>query len=419
MLKNELKKAKNWQTKVKQSQTGESGTSTFESNSELITESQNILVDLTSQVDSLQAATLVYCFCRQPFHGNMIGCDQCDEWYHLNCIGLSKSQADKAEKYICYRCMISQSAGKVAVACGEIVNKWMNPADIITVRQNKRQRLTKKIVKEEKEVERLTKLLKELGKQRDKEKQASRTENNQGDDVSGSPDVAAATNTVVAPDEVMDTTEVAYTNPTTSADANVSVGDVDANPSSETKPTTDVVVTANDAVSESKVEPGTTDTTGTENKDVPATTLPVPMTTTELLSKARQDLFEANARLSKLTFEEEDFMKQINIEVTKYDPLSNWMMEIKRILWSKSIEDISLGEPVGPHNLFYAEEGITAQDSAAIVADTTAAIDENDLTCSSVEIARKKLVKFILSIKGTTLTCIFSLPFTYALATRD
>ena len=35
----------------------------------------------------------VYCFCRQPSYGNMVGCDNdsCKyQWFHWDCVGLTK-----------------------------------------------------------------------------------------------------------------------------------------------------------------------------------------------------------------------------------------------------------------------------------------------------------------------------------------
>ena len=38
----------------------------------------------------------------------MICCDQCGEWFHLNCIGVTEDEAAKMEKddtpYICNKC---------------------------------------------------------------------------------------------------------------------------------------------------------------------------------------------------------------------------------------------------------------------------------------------------------------------------
>lgn len=33
--------------------------------------------------------SLLYCICRQPETVDMIGCDQCDEWFHAACFGIN------------------------------------------------------------------------------------------------------------------------------------------------------------------------------------------------------------------------------------------------------------------------------------------------------------------------------------------
>lgn len=40
-------------------------------------------------IQSLRARSLLYCICRKPYDQRaMIACDQCDEWYHFDCIDL-------------------------------------------------------------------------------------------------------------------------------------------------------------------------------------------------------------------------------------------------------------------------------------------------------------------------------------------
>lgn len=47
--------------------------------------------------------TQVWCLCRKPYTGEvMIQCDICDEWYHLECVGLS---GPIPEQYRCLKCV--------------------------------------------------------------------------------------------------------------------------------------------------------------------------------------------------------------------------------------------------------------------------------------------------------------------------
>ena len=34
----------------------------------------------------------------------MIGCDECNDWFHASCVGLSVSEAEKLEKFLCPSC---------------------------------------------------------------------------------------------------------------------------------------------------------------------------------------------------------------------------------------------------------------------------------------------------------------------------
>lgn len=70
-----------------------------------------------------------YCLCRQPYHGTMVGCDTCEEWYHFVCVGLSSSQAEKCSKYVCVRCSLKNSFGQSANMVAQLTNKWMNCAE--------------------------------------------------------------------------------------------------------------------------------------------------------------------------------------------------------------------------------------------------------------------------------------------------
>lgn len=60
----------------------------------------------------------------------MVGCDTCKEWYHCACVGLSKSQAEKLDKYICIRCLLIYSFDEAGAHAGRICNKWMLPENI-------------------------------------------------------------------------------------------------------------------------------------------------------------------------------------------------------------------------------------------------------------------------------------------------
>jgi len=52
----------------------------------------------------------LYCICRRPdIPGKlMIACDNCDEWFHGECIGISKEQADTITNYVCSECKRKQ-----------------------------------------------------------------------------------------------------------------------------------------------------------------------------------------------------------------------------------------------------------------------------------------------------------------------
>jgi hypothetical protein len=34
----------------------------------------------------------------------MIGCDVCDEWFHLDCVGLTLNEAQSIDRYVCPLC---------------------------------------------------------------------------------------------------------------------------------------------------------------------------------------------------------------------------------------------------------------------------------------------------------------------------
>ena len=47
----------------------------------------------------------VYCVCRLPNTGEaMICCEECDEWYHFRCIGMTAAEAARTEHYVCASC---------------------------------------------------------------------------------------------------------------------------------------------------------------------------------------------------------------------------------------------------------------------------------------------------------------------------
>ena len=48
----------------------------------------------------------VYCICREEERPGMIGCDYCDEWYHTQCLSLSKEEVKRLanENWSCPNC---------------------------------------------------------------------------------------------------------------------------------------------------------------------------------------------------------------------------------------------------------------------------------------------------------------------------
>lgn len=46
----------------------------------------------------------VYCICKKGAEGFMIGCENCNEWYHGRCVGIDADMGSRLEQYICHTC---------------------------------------------------------------------------------------------------------------------------------------------------------------------------------------------------------------------------------------------------------------------------------------------------------------------------
>ena len=161
VLRNALRAARNWTNRVKRCKV-ESGSTNANAIQGLIDEHDSLILEMPEELSRLKQAMQCYCICRRPYSGFMIGCDECEEWYHGSCIGLSESKADKFDKYVCVRCSLSRifkNAAKEAVA---IVRKWTCSKDMKKARQIEAQKHQRKVRKETKDIEKLEAEIKAL-----------------------------------------------------------------------------------------------------------------------------------------------------------------------------------------------------------------------------------------------------------------
>ncbi|GAB2296855.1 hypothetical protein Dimus_030956 [Dionaea muscipula] len=68
---------------------------------ELIEVGENLPVCFQKELKLLHDRSVLYCICRKPYdHRAMIACDQCDEWYHFDCVNL----VSPPKVYMCPAC---------------------------------------------------------------------------------------------------------------------------------------------------------------------------------------------------------------------------------------------------------------------------------------------------------------------------
>ena len=62
-------------------------------------------------------STPIFCTCRKPESGFMINCDQCGEWYHGRCVGLTEAEGkimvEGDVSYVCVQCLQRDRKGDV------------------------------------------------------------------------------------------------------------------------------------------------------------------------------------------------------------------------------------------------------------------------------------------------------------------
>jgi hypothetical protein len=153
-LRNGLKTARGWANKVKRSKVDQGGTH-VNGVQALIEEHDSLIVDMPEELATLQQAMRNYCLCRRPYEGFMIGCDDCDEWFHGACIGVSETRADKVDKYVCIRCSVARVFKNSALDIAGVIRKYCSGKDLRRTRQVESQKLQRKVRKETKDIGKL------------------------------------------------------------------------------------------------------------------------------------------------------------------------------------------------------------------------------------------------------------------------
>ena len=153
-LRNAHRAARNWASRVKKCKI-EEGTTITNAIQDLLDEYDSLLIEMPEELSKLQTAITNYCLCRRPYSGFMIGCDECDEWYHGCCVGISETKADRVDKYVCVRCCTARVLKNSAKDVAGVIRKWTCKKDFKKARQVEAQKHQRKVRKETKEIEKL------------------------------------------------------------------------------------------------------------------------------------------------------------------------------------------------------------------------------------------------------------------------
>lgn len=46
----------------------------------------------------------LYCICKKPADNDMIGCDECQDWFHMDCVSITPEIAENLVNYVCPSC---------------------------------------------------------------------------------------------------------------------------------------------------------------------------------------------------------------------------------------------------------------------------------------------------------------------------
>ncbi|KAF0910136.1 hypothetical protein E2562_001355 [Oryza meyeriana var. granulata] len=81
----------------------------------LIIEGESLTVHVEKELKLLRDRGVLYCICRKPYDNRaMIACDQCDEWYHFDCINL---HGPPPETFYCPACRPNNGGEYISLPC--------------------------------------------------------------------------------------------------------------------------------------------------------------------------------------------------------------------------------------------------------------------------------------------------------------
>ena len=151
-LKKSYQNAKSWIVKVSKCGLNDNSAHIHELR-DLLREHEEMVITIPEEEEKLKQALCGYCICRRPYEGFMIGCDECEEWYHGQCIGITQVQGDKMEKYVCVRCCVNRVYKLSSCKVAAIVRKWCDKKDLSKSRSQDNQKHQRKIREKKREME--------------------------------------------------------------------------------------------------------------------------------------------------------------------------------------------------------------------------------------------------------------------------
>ena len=153
ILRNGIRAARGWCNKVKRAKLEEGGMDHDELEA-LVEEYDALIVNMADEATELQTSMKRYCLCRRAMHSFMIACDECNDWFHGPCVGITEKRAvDRVAKYVCLRCSLSKTYKASTMTCVNIIRKWVSTKEMKKFRQAENQKQKRKIRKESKDIE--------------------------------------------------------------------------------------------------------------------------------------------------------------------------------------------------------------------------------------------------------------------------